>query len=122
MTVTADQPSDLDALLDPEKPGPREIKSRKAKKERSPLWARLTLSAGIVLLVASAGGLVGGKVLINKTTENIALENLTGDAKKTVEEGGGATIDGPIDMLLMGVDARERWAADELRSDTIIIL
>ncbi|MEU4691969.1 LCP family protein [Actinoplanes sp. NPDC023714] len=122
MTVTADQPSDLDALLDPEKPGPREIKSRKAKKERSPLWARLTLSAGIVLLVASAGGLAGGKVLLDKTTENIALENLTGDAKKTAEEGGGADLEGPIDMLLMGVDARERWAADELRSDTIIIL
>ncbi|WP_433827778.1 LCP family protein [Actinoplanes sp. CA-015351] len=126
MTVTADRPtpsSDLAALLDPDAPdGPREIRSRKAKKVRSPLWARITTSVGVVLLVASAGGLVGGKVLISKTTDSIALENLTGDAKKTEAEGGGATLDGPIDMLLMGVDARERWAADELRSDTIIVL
>jgi LCP family protein required for cell wall assembly len=122
MTVTADQPSDLAALLDPEEPAPREIKSRKAAKRRSPLWARLSVTFGAVLLVASGGGLVGGKLLLDKTTENIALENLTGDAKKTTAEGGGATLDGPISMLLMGVDARERWAADELRSDTIIIL
>lgn len=125
MTVTADQltpSSDRSALLDPETPGPREIKSRKARKPRSPLWARLSIAIGALLLVASGGGLVGGKVVISRTTDTIALENLTGDAKKTEAEGGGTTLEGPIDMLLMGVDARERWAADELRSDTIIIL
>ncbi|BAL93257.1 putative cell envelope-related transcriptional attenuator [Actinoplanes missouriensis 431] len=124
MTITADQPPpspEIDALPDPETPAPDEGKPR-AKKQRSPLWARLSVAFGTVLLVASGGGLVGGKVLISQTTDSIALENLTGDAKKTEAEGGGATIEGPIDMLLMGVDARERWAADELRSDTIIIL
>ncbi|WP_229067381.1 LCP family protein [Actinoplanes sp. DH11] len=122
MTVTADQPtpsSDLATLLGSDSPAEP---PRKTKKRRSPLWARLTTSLGVLLLVVSGGGLIGGKLMISKTTDNIALENLTGDAKKTVEEGGGATLEGPIDMLLMGVDARERWAADELRSDTIIIL
>ncbi|MEV6303828.1 LCP family protein [Actinoplanes sp. NPDC051861] len=92
------------------------------KKRRAPLWARLCTSAGAVLLIAGGGGLIGGKVLLDKTTENIAVENLTGEAGKTEAEGGGDILEGPIDMLLMGVDARARWAADDLRADSIIIL
>ncbi|MFC7529077.1 LCP family protein [Actinoplanes sp. GCM10030250] len=114
MTVTTDRPTPARDRVDPS--------GVKAKKRRAPLWAKLTTSLGAVLLVASAGGLVGGKVLINKTTENIAVENLTGEAGKTTAEGGGDTLEGPIDMLLMGVDARLRWAEDDLRADTIIIL
>ncbi|MEU8655527.1 LCP family protein, partial [Actinoplanes philippinensis] len=83
---------------------------------------RLSAAAGAVLVIASGGGLVGGKMLISQTTETIEVKNLTGDAKKTVEEGGGATIDGAIDLLLMGVDKRASWSDDTLHADTIIIL
>ena len=34
-------------------------------------------SLGVLLLVVSGGGLVGGKVLLEQTTDTIALENLT---------------------------------------------
>ncbi|GAA0428356.1 hypothetical protein Aca07nite_34240 [Actinoplanes capillaceus] len=111
MTVAADRPTEVPAAP----PAAR-------RKRRSPLWARLTTTFGVVLLVASGGGLVGGRMVVKQTTSTIAVENLTGDAKKTTAEGGGSTIEGPIDMLLMGVDARERWADDALHSDTIIIL
>src|SRR5688572_6506960 len=107
MTVTADPetPSQdhADAPAPDVPPAPPEVKE---KKQRSPLWARLTTTLGALLLVVSGGGLVGGKVLLKQTTDTIALEDLTGDAKKTTAEGGGATLEGPIDMLLMGVDAR----------------
>jgi LCP family protein required for cell wall assembly len=94
----------------------------KSRKRRAPLWARLSATAGAVLLVASAGGLVGGKMLISQTTATIEVKDLTGDAKKSVEEGGGATIEGPIDLLLMGIDKRASWEDDQLHADTIIIL
>ncbi|MEU4419160.1 LCP family protein [Actinoplanes sp. NPDC024001] len=111
MTVTANRQSP--ATVPPAPP--------KARKRRAPLWTKVTTALGAVLLVASGGGLVGGSVLIDQTTDSIAVENLTGDAKKSAAEGGN-TLEGPIDMLLMGVDARARWADDALHADTIIIL
>jgi LCP family protein required for cell wall assembly len=94
---------------------------RKRTKRKDPLWARLTLIFGAVLMMTSGVAIVGSKALINQATSGIAQRNLLGDAGKTDAEGG-ASLDGPIDMLLLGVDARERWAADNVRSDTIIIL
>ncbi|MEV0899588.1 LCP family protein [Actinoplanes sp. NPDC049802] len=113
------QPSPQDDADRPEVPAAPPAVPRK---RRSPLWARLTTTFGAVLLVASAGGLAGGKIMIEQTTSTIAVRDLTGDAKKTVEEGGGSTLEGPIDMLLMGVDKRESWSDDTLHADTIIIL
>jgi LCP family protein required for cell wall assembly len=117
MTVTANRQAPA-RDRSPIPPGTPKVR----KKRGAPLWAKITTSLGAVLLVASGGGLAGGSVLLQQTTSNIAVENLTGDAKKSVGEGGGNTLEGPIDMLLMGVDARARWAADDLRSDSIIML
>ncbi|WP_231930990.1 LCP family protein [Micromonospora coriariae] len=95
--------------------------AKKRPKRRDPLWARLTVIFGAVLMLSSGVGIVGSKVLISQATGDIAQRNLLGDAGKSDAEGG-ASLDGPIDMLLLGVDARERWAADNVRSDSIIIL
>ena len=116
MTVTAPRPSP------PQDGAGSPAPSERPGKRRSPRWARLTLTCGVVLLVTGAGGLIGGRMLISRTTATIEVQNLTGDAKKTVEEGGGTTLEGPIDMLLMGVDKRESWSDDTLHADTIIIL
>jgi LCP family protein required for cell wall assembly len=35
---------------------------------------------------------------------------------------GGSNLTGPVDILLMGVDARKDWAVDDLRADTIIVV
>ncbi|WP_435795506.1 LCP family protein [Micromonospora luteifusca] len=95
--------------------------ARKRTKRKDPLWARLTVVFGAVLMLSSGAVVVGSKVLIGQATGDIAQRNLLGGAGKTDAEGG-ASLDGPIDMLLLGVDARERWAADNVRSDSIIIL
>ena len=89
MTVTANRPSP--SVVPSARP-------EETRKRRSPLWARLSATAGAVLLIASVGGLAGGKVLISRTTETLVVQDLIGDAKKTVEEGGGATIE-IADML-----------------------
>ena len=95
--------------------------ARKRARRKDPLWARLTVVFGAVLMLTSGVAIVGSKVLISQATGNIAQRNLLGGAGKTEAEGG-ANLDGPIDMLLLGVDARERWAADDVRSDSIIVL
>lgn len=94
---------------------------RKRTRRKDPLWARLTLIMGAVLMMTSGVAIVGSKAVIGQATSGIAQRNLLGDAGKSDAEGGN-NLDGPIDMLLLGVDARERWAADNVRSDTIIVL
>jgi LCP family protein required for cell wall assembly len=91
-------------------------------KRRDPLWARLTVIVGALLMVGSGAGIVGSKLLINNATSSVEQQDLLGGTKKTAAEGGGDALNGPIDLLLMGVDARKRWAVDEVHSDTIIIL
>jgi LCP family protein required for cell wall assembly len=90
-------------------------------RRKDPLWARLTVLFGAVLMMGSGAAVVGSKLLINSATGTIEQRNLLDDTVKTEAEGG-RSLTGPIDMLLMGVDARARWAVDELHADTIIIL
>ncbi|MEV6366010.1 LytR family transcriptional regulator [Micromonospora sp. WP24] len=103
------------------RPGDPIAPKKKRTRRKDPLWARLTVVFGAVLMLTSGVAIVGSKALINQATGEIAQRNLLGDAGKSDAEGG-ASLDGPIDMLLLGVDARERWAADDVRSDSIIIL
>ncbi|MFG1949565.1 LCP family protein [Micromonospora sp. NPDC048830] len=95
--------------------------AKKRTRRKDPLWARLTLIFGAVLMLTSGIAIVGSKAIISQATAGIAQGNLLGDAGKSGAEGG-KNLDGPIDMLLLGVDARERWAADDVRADSIIVL
>jgi LCP family protein required for cell wall assembly len=90
-------------------------------RRKDPLWAKLTLIFGAVLMMASGAGIAGSKVLINSATGAVTQTDLIGGAKKSDAEGGNS-LDGPIDLLLLGVDARKRWAVDDLHADTIIVL
>ena len=76
---------------------------------------------GALLMMGSGGGIVSSKLVISSATGNIVQQNLIGGAVKSEAEGG-KSLDGPIDLLLMGVDARARWAVDDLHADTLIIL
>ncbi|PWU44025.1 LytR family transcriptional regulator [Micromonospora globispora] len=105
----------------PTPPGPGSGGGKKRSRRKDPLWARLTLIFGAVLMMTSGLAIVGSKAVIGQATSSIDQGNLLGDAGKTDAEGG-SSLKGPIDMLLLGVDARQRWAADDVRSDTIIIL
>lgn len=121
MTVTAPRP-DRDVIAQPARPGTIHTSAAVATARRKdPMWARLTVIFGAVLMVASGAGIVGSKVLIGSATSAITRQNLLGDSAKGSAEGG-RSLDGPIDLLLMGVDARARWAVDDTRSDTIIVL
>jgi LCP family protein required for cell wall assembly len=114
--------SDRDAARGPKRAAPPAAPPVAPKRRRKdPLWARLTVIVGAVLMMGSGAGIVGTKWFISNATSKITEGNLIEGAGKTAAEGG-KSLDGPIDMLLMGVDARARWAVDELHADTIIIL
>jgi LCP family protein required for cell wall assembly len=99
-------------------PAPPRVR-RRAKKD--PLWARLAVILGALLMMGSGAGIVGSKWVISSATSAVSQDDLLGGTKKSTAEGG-ANLDGPIDLLLMGVDARKRWAVDDLHADTIIVL
>jgi LCP family protein required for cell wall assembly len=96
-------------------------KATRRGRRKDPLWARLTLVMGAVLMVTSGIAIVGSKALISQATSGIKQENLLGNAGKSDAEGG-KDLNGPIDLLLLGVDLRPSWDPNETRSDTIIVL
>jgi anionic cell wall polymer biosynthesis LytR-Cps2A-Psr (LCP) family protein len=92
-------------------------------KARSPLWARLTVVFGALLLIAGGGSVVGIKVVANSATKSVVQENLLGTVKGTTERRH-ADIKGAKNILLVGLDTRPSWSASKepSRSDSIIIL
>jgi len=112
-------PPRLDAARAVEvKPAPPPVR----KKRRDPLWAKLIVVLGAVLMMTAGVGIVGTKYLISAASSAVTQDDLLGGTQKTTQEGGDSKLKGPIDILLMGVDARKRWAVDDLRADTIIAL
>jgi LCP family protein required for cell wall assembly len=102
----------------PKKPGGNQKTKRKTKR-KDPLWARLIVIFGALLMVTSGSVIVGSKMLIGRYTEDINQENLLGGAVKAREPG--KALEGPINILLLGVDERTSDPGD-IRSDTIIVL
>jgi LCP family protein required for cell wall assembly len=88
----------------------------KKRGKKDPLWARLSLIFGALLLLASGGSLVGGNLLLNHYSSQITHEGGLGEAAAE-----GATIDGPINLLLVGIDERVNNEAMGARADSIII-
>jgi LCP family protein required for cell wall assembly len=96
--------------------GPKQVRKRR----KDPMWARLTVILGALLMLTSGAAIVGSKILIGRYTENVAQADLLGGAGKKQAPGGKA-LKGAINILLLGVDERTRNPGD-VRSDTIIIL
>jgi LCP family protein required for cell wall assembly len=100
------------------------------RRRRAPLWARALVVLGALLLVASLTGLIGGKVLIDRYAGSVHQDHLLGAARATAAPVGGtgggepeaASIDGALNILLVGIDERVNAEADGARADSIIIL
>ncbi|WP_433089565.1 LCP family protein [Dactylosporangium sp. CA-052675] len=87
----------------------------KKRGKKDPLWARLSLVGGAFLLLLSGGSLVGGNLLLNHYSDQITHEGGLGEA------ASGATIDGPINLLLVGIDERVNQEEMGARADSIIV-
>ena len=93
---------------------------RGGTRRRSPLWARLLVIVGAILVVLSGGALITSRVLIDTATSNIAQASLLG-GEAAATGSAGKKIEGPLNLLLIGIDVRPDWNAGA-RSDTILIV
>ena len=93
-------------------------------RRRAPLWARLTLLLGALLMLFSGGTIVGVRALVDQATSAITQTRLIDSgAAAAGAQPGGNDIDGPINMLLVGIDERQDNSAQtSALSDTIVIL
>ena len=123
----AASPSDPESGWDPaeEKEALEQLPARR----RGPVWARALVVLGTVLVLTSVTGLIAGKALIDRYAGSVHEESLLGGARATAVAsgaGGGevqaAPIDGPLNILLVGIDERTYAPADGARADSIIIV
>lgn len=95
------------------------------RKRKSPLWAKLLVTFGSVILVVAVVGGIGVNVLLSQVTKAIPTANLLGDQGSPAGAAGsapsGSSIKGGINMLLIGLDTRIANPAMGSRSDSIII-
>nr|BFE64441.1 LCP family protein [Dactylosporangium thailandense] len=91
---------------------------------RDPIWARLLIAFGLVVVLLSATAVVGVNVLNRRYTASINQKTLLGDSSRAgnPDETRHAAIDGPLNFLLLGSDLRALDPEDGQRSDSIIIL
>lgn len=94
--------------IDEDPPNPRPTKPT------DPLWAKLCVIIGALVMVVSGGLVVVPKVVAAWFTSDIAKEKLIPDDLR------GTSIDGPINILLLGMDERRNSNAYIL-TDTIMI-
>ncbi|MFC0528754.1 LCP family protein [Phytohabitans kaempferiae] len=91
-----------------------------ATRHKAPLWAKVAVVLGALLMVTSGAVIVGSRLLISRVTSDITratlIEGVAGAG------AGGNDIDGPVNLLLVGLDEREGRDEEGARSDTIIIL
>lgn len=96
---------------------------RRTHGEKRPLWARLLVIVVALLMVGSGAVLVGGKVLIAWATKSITQTNLLGNVGNQARDNAQhVNINGPVNVLLVGIDARPGQTTDPGRSDSIIIM
>ncbi len=92
---------------------------RFVRRRKDPLWARLLTGFGLVLVMASGGTLATARTLIGQAEDSITQIDVIGGSGGA-EQAEGNDIDGAVNMLLVGIDARE--GDEDYRADTIIIL
>src|SRR5262249_45031384 len=86
-------------------------------KRRTPWWATLTLVLGLLVMIAGLGGMVATKFVTGRVDSAISQVSL-------LAPGGGAkatSIDGSINLLMVGLDTRDNNPGMGSRSDSIII-
>jgi polyisoprenyl-teichoic acid--peptidoglycan teichoic acid transferase len=104
--------------------GTRAGTGRPPARRRDPLWARLLVVFGALLMVASGGAIVAKNVLFSYATRGVSKEDLLGSAGAETQQRGHVDITGAKNVLLVGIDQRpwEPEGSDLVRADSIIIL
>jgi anionic cell wall polymer biosynthesis LytR-Cps2A-Psr (LCP) family protein len=90
----------------------------RGRKRRTPWWATVSIVLGVIVLIAGVGGMVATKLLTGKVDSAIDQVSLLAPA------GGNAkpvSINGAINLLMVGLDTRDTNPGLGSRADSIII-
>ncbi len=85
-------------------------------RRKDPLWAKLTIILGAVVMVISGLVVVAPKIASAWFTSGIP------QVEAIPEELRGTSIDGAINFLLLGMDDREGEGVDGVRADSIVLV
>ncbi|NUT31576.1 MAG: LCP family protein [Hamadaea sp.] len=101
--------------------GRRALKGKTKTKVRSPIWARIVVTLGILVTAGGFGGIVAAKSVMSDLTSQIEVASVD-DGTTPPPKPQGKPLTGAIDLLMLGVDTRQNQGKDNARSDTIMIL
>jgi LCP family protein required for cell wall assembly len=102
-------------------PGGKPPAVRPAKRRRGPLWARLCAIAGALLMLVSGGALVGKELLLARYEGAITEADLFGDEAAAAVQPE-SDIEGPLNILLVGIDPRASEPNWIPRADSVVLL
>src|SRR5262249_41849671 len=94
----------------------RPVDRNRTASRRDPLWARIAIIFGALLMMASGSLIIMEKYLVSRYTGDISQRRFGGDAAVP-----HVSINGEINFLLVGVDERPD-NGDSTRADSIIIM
>ena len=91
---------------------------------KDPIWARLFVVVGVLLLFGSTGVLGAERLLTARVQHAVHQETLLAPQARTSEgtDDRDSTVTGPLNFLLIGSDAREDDPENGSRSDTTVVL
>ncbi|HEX5740199.1 MAG TPA: LCP family protein [Pilimelia sp.] len=87
-----------------------------------PLWARLCVLVGVLLLLGSGAALTGGRALVARYAGSVHQVDLFADGPTATPAEPGADLTGPLNLLLVGIDPRESVADWIPRADTVVLV
>jgi|GEM_PF-342020 len=89
----------------------------------TPLWSKICIALGALLVLLSSGTIVTVKVLSARYENAVSREQLLApDARERTTPAQTSTITGPLNYLLIGSDYRNRNPSEGQRADTIIVV
>jgi len=92
---------------------------RTGRKRKDPLWAKLLVIFGAVLMLASGTVIIGQRLIFAAATSNFNQTDLLDPAAPQTH----VSIDGAKNILLVGIDPRPNQNPNDLmRADSILIL
>ncbi len=110
---------------------PQKVELRHRRAPKAPLWARLCVAFGVIVLLASGTAYAGTFMLTARYDSNIKRADLLGNATSTEKR---AEVKGPMNILVVGSDSRAKEQFDPNdpsssaasvkgeRSDTIMLM
>ncbi|MGC9668114.1 LCP family protein [Planosporangium sp. 12N6] len=98
-------------------PAPGTPPPAKKKRRNDPWWAKVLVISGALLMLLSGTSIAGVTVLLDRYAGSVHQQSLLGSEAMAA----GTSINGPLTMLLIGIDERPD-SNEGARSDSIILV